>query len=154
MRWNLHYPRLQRTVLSLAIRVYPASLGCDGPAMRPGFANGRYASANIQPAILLKEAEQVIGVGNLARDDLLLSLVINHGKGNLHGLVRGVLFGKVDQFYVESFLLLRLHWHCFSLVPGWDCFQSRKASEPVNQKLAHLCQKVFITDRIFLRYFP
>src|SRR3984893_5712857 len=96
MRWNLHYPRLQRTVLSSAIRVYPASLGCDGPAMRPGFANGRYAPANSQPAILLKEAEQVIGVGNLARDDLLLSLVINHGKGNLDGLVRGVLFGKVD----------------------------------------------------------
>ncbi len=27
MRWNLHYPRLQRTILSGAIRVYPDSLG-------------------------------------------------------------------------------------------------------------------------------
>jgi len=46
--------------------------------------------------VLLKEAEQVIGVRNLPRDDLLLSLIVNHGKGNLHGLVRGVLLGKVD----------------------------------------------------------
>jgi hypothetical protein len=46
--------------------------------------------------MLLKETEQVIGVGDLPCDDLLPSLLIHHGKGNLHGLVGGVLLGKVD----------------------------------------------------------
>jgi len=46
--------------------------------------------------MLLKETEQVIGIGDLACDDLLLALLIHHGKGNLHGLVGGVLLGKVD----------------------------------------------------------
>jgi len=46
--------------------------------------------------MLLKEAEQVIGVWDLPCDDLLLSLLINDGKGNLHRLVGRVLLGKVD----------------------------------------------------------
>ena len=100
--------------------------GRHGAALRSGFANGRNTSANIQPSVLLKQAEQIVGVGNFSGDDLFPALIIDHGKSHLHWLLGRILLGEMDEFYVESFLLLRLHWHCFSLVPGWDTLSLRK----------------------------
>jgi len=46
--------------------------------------------------------------------------------GHLHGFIGRVLFCEVNEFDVESFLLLILHWHCFLSIPGWDVFLDSK----------------------------
>src|SRR5579862_4088364 len=94
--------------------------GRHGAALRSGFTNGGNTTPDIQPSVLLKQAEQIIGVGDLPGDDLFPALIIDHGKSYLHRFVGRILLGEMNEFYVESFLLLRLRWHCFSLVPGWD----------------------------------
>ena len=62
--------------------------------------------------------EKVIAVGDLSGDDLFFPLIIGNGEGNLHRFIGRVLLGKVDEFYVESFLLLRLQWHIVSPRPS------------------------------------
>jgi len=47
-------------------------------------------------------------VGDFAGDDLFFALFISHRECDLYRLIGRVLFRKVDEFYVESFLLLRL----------------------------------------------
>jgi len=46
----------------------------------------------------------------------------------------------VDEFYVESLLLLSLKWHSILLVPSWELGQSRSAEEtsqsPMEGRLA------------------
>jgi len=57
-------------------------------------------------------------VGDFAGDDLFFALFISHRECDLYRLIGRVLFRKVDEFYVESFLLLRLQWHIVSPRPS------------------------------------
>ena len=71
--------------------------------------------SDVQPTVFLKEVEKVIAVGDLARDDLFFPLIISNREGKLHRLIGRILFGKVDEFYVEGcwFLSLSLHSDLF-----------------------------------------
>ena len=69
---------------------------------RPALPNRSYSSSDVQPAVFLKEMEKVIAIGNLAGDDLFLSLIIDDRESNLHRLIGRVLFGEVNEFYVEG----------------------------------------------------
>src|SRR5438876_4486493 len=109
--------RLRRIVI-LKIR-----LGRHRPALCTSLANRGNAAADIQPSLLLKQPEQVIAVRDFAGDDLFSALLVSHRKRYLHRLIKRVLFGKVDEFYVESFLLLSLHCHIGS--PRFSVFVNR-----------------------------
>src|SRR6266581_6988827 len=93
------------------------------PALCPSLANRGNAAADIQPSLLLKQPEQVIAVRDFAGDDLFSALLVSHRKRYLNRLIRRVLFGKVDELYVESFLLLSLHCHIGS--PRFSVFVNR-----------------------------
>src|SRR5215470_13751141 len=102
--------RLNAKTPELALRrAMGTRLRRHGPALSSaGFANGGDATAHIQPSLFLEQLEEVVSVGNFAGDDFFPALLVGHGEGDLHGLIRRVLFGEMDEFYVERFLLLRL----------------------------------------------
>src|SRR5947208_10726477 len=106
-------------------------LGGHGSALSAArLANRRNTAAQIQPALLLANMEQVIAVRNFAGNDLFFPLLVGYRKSKLHRIFRRVLLGKVDEFYVESLLLLSLQRHSFFLVPSWERSQSRQRAEP------------------------
>src|SRR5207302_4933685 len=78
---------------------------------RAALANRSHTAANVQPAILLEYFKQIVGVGNLARDDFFFSLLIRDRECNLHRLIGRILLGEVNEFHVEGFRFLRLYWH-------------------------------------------
>src|SRR5437667_6473682 len=91
--------------------------------------DGRDAASKVEPSLFLAKSEQVVAVRDLSGDDFFFSLLVCHRKSKLHWLIGRVLLGDVDEFYVERFLLLRLHCHGVFLVPGWELGNFKKQGE-------------------------
>src|SRR5260370_31733750 len=112
-----------------------SSLGRHRPPL-PGLTNGRDSPPHVQPSLLLENPEQVVAVGYLAGNDLFFPLIVGYRKGDLHWLIGGVLLGEVDEFHVESFLLLSLQCHYFFLVPSCEPVHSRQIELPSHSAMS------------------
>src|SRR5262249_3153181 len=85
------------------------------------------SSAGTHPSLFLGNPEQLAGVGNFAGDDFFSALLIGNGKCYLNSVIGRGLFGEVNKFHIESFLLLC--WHDFSPFFGLGCALFGPASD-------------------------